>query len=66
MYSKFKFEIKIKCDVFSHKSFIEVQWTVIRTGEVLETLNMNLKKCYCSIYFLKPADQLVNNLRFLE
>ena len=30
MYSKFKFEIKIKCDVFSHKSFIEVQWTVIR------------------------------------
>ena len=34
--------------------------------EVLETLNMNLKKCYCSIYFLKPADQLVNSLRFLE
>ena len=36
------------------------------TCEVLETLNMNLKKCYCSIYFLKPADQLVNSLRFLE
>ena len=36
------------------------------TCEVLETLNMNFKKCYCSIYFLKPADQLVNSLRFLE
>ena len=34
--------------------------------EVLDILNMNLKKCYCSIYFLKQADQLVNNLRFLE
>ena len=35
--------------------------------EVLEVLKMNFfKKCYCSIYILKPADQLVNNLRFLE